>query len=372
MSTSRTLSSKSSLFSLTSNKTNITPPCTPILSTTQFSEQTDLPEPLKVTISSASQTSSTTPINPSGKGTYRTLYYTKYSNNPAFDSDTTPFTVPDSFKFFESNSKATLEHPTMSFVSSTTDFAYLHLELINSCNIPNKYSNSIKSFNSTSNLKSSYGMTLNHQHIDLDLICWKIIVTKAMSQYMGVSGEAIPTDIIHIINPQIRYQRAKSVIGPFPVDRRRRTQRRYLSSNGSQSSLSDSSDTNNEYSISGTVVYKNSRSNSFGSFICSASRRGSSGSISSSHCNNNKNKNGNSNNSNVMAHDDCLSSSNLVQNPQVWIRVPEQELTNAWTALSGFATIIDTGNYGTINVGVRVIRASRYLSSITGPLRNKW
>lgn len=57
--------------------------------------------------------------------------------------------------------------------------------------------------------------------------------------------------------------------------------------------------------------------------------------------------------------------------PQVWIRVPEPDLTTVWTALSGFEAMLDTGNYGVIAAGIRVVRASRYLTT-NGPLRSKW
>lgn len=239
-----------------------------------------------------------------------------------FNSETSPFIVPQSFQF---HAAAHNHQHVMSFAASPADFAYLHLELISNSSI--------------SKPSSSYQLT--HKHIDLDLICWKIIVTKALSQYLGLSGDAVQADIIHIINPQHIYNRSKSVIVPTPVSKRKRPQRRFLPSNGSQSSLSDLSDAEPR---SIAHYYRTRRSST-------------------------------SSNTSIKttdSTDDASSSNSTIQNPQVWIRVPEQELTNAWTALSGFVTSIDTGNYGTLNVGIRVIRASRYLSSLTGPLRSKW
>lgn len=274
---------------------------------------------------------------------------TKLPSPRPFASDTTPFVVPSSFQFFASDKhQAPVHHSSMSFAASPTDYAYLHLEVI--CAEPSAPASFSRSrLNSDASFSSTYS---HHQpsvnsHIDLDLICWKIIVTKAMSQHLGLSGTAIPTDVIHIINPP-RYQRNKTVIGPFPLDKRRRPQRRYLSANGSQSSLSDAaSDTSPDPSYP-DIVYKN-KPNSRRSSVSSNNQQ------------------------------DSQSSQAVLQqqqppqlNPQAWIRVPESELTNAWTGLSGFATTVDTGNYGTISVGIRVIRASRYMPSVSGPLRNKW
>ncbi|VVT55829.1 uncharacterized protein SAPINGB_P004759 [Magnusiomyces paraingens] len=254
------------------------------------------------------------------------------SNFSSDSNTTTPFVLPESFKMHIPNRISSSSTSSAStFAASSTDYAYLHLELVSNSTMP-----------------SSQNLQRSHKHIDLDMICWKIIVTKALSHYMGLSGEAIQADIIHIINPQHVYKRTKSVIVPSTSRstlnvHSRRPHRRYLPSNGSLSSLSDLSDNGSD--TSSTTV------------PCSIahyyrSRRESS----------------------VIALDqqNAQEDDDATPKPQVWIRVPEQDLTNAWTALSGFVTTIDTGNYGSLHVGVRVIRASRYLSSISGPLRSKW
>lgn len=291
-------------------------------------------------------------------------YIPKHTASDLCATPTVPFTVPESFQFFDSNiNNPNWSHQSsMSFAISSTDYAYLHLEVVCNdvspatstfshphSNNPNNTASTGKSVNTSiaslsknsDRLSTSQSLYFNSRSFDLDLICWKVIVTKAMGQHLGISGQAIPTDIIHVLNP--RYQRSV-------INKRRRPQRRYLSSTGSQSSLSDSSDISPDPSHP-SIVYK-TRGDSFSKPI---SRR-------SSTCS---------------SEDDCTNNSlqdseKQQQNPEAWIRVPESELTNAWTALSGFATSIDTGNYGTINVGVRVIRASRYLPSVSGSHRNRW
>lgn len=299
-------------------------------------------------------------------------YVPKYANPPpSLCSETVPFVVPESFQFFVlDKNQSLIRQPSISSAPSSTDYAYLHLEVM--CNeaspavsstasttlqsvATRSRGNSIASLSSIAFINQPHHQSHAANHVNLDLICWKVIVTKAMAQQLGASDQTIPTDIIHIINP--RYQRPA-------LNKRRRPQRRYLSSNGSQSSLSDTSDASCDPSHP-TIVYK-TRSDSFNSVSSkSSSRRNSTCSTDEQYS--------------------SMAFSNLEklqqyqqqqqetqQNPEAWIRVPESELTNAWTALSGFATTIDTGNYGTLNVGVRVIRASRYLPSVGGSHRNRW
>lgn len=142
------------------------------------------------------------------------------------------------------------------FTLAAPDFAYLHLEL-----------------------------RTTHDSLEMDLIGWKILITKGMAQFLGHIGESIQTDILHILNP---------------------------------SSATASIDING----------KETKQTKF--------------------------------------------DTTPVETPQVWIRVPETELSNVWAGLSGFTTVLDTGNYGEVEVGIRVLRASRYMMAVTGPLRSKW
>jgi ribonuclease P/MRP protein subunit POP8 len=34
----------------------------------------------------------------------------------------------------------------------------------------------------------------------MDLITWKLVVSKAMSQFLGITGQSIPLDILHVDN----------------------------------------------------------------------------------------------------------------------------------------------------------------------------
>ena len=54
-----------------------------------------------------------------------------------------------------------------------------------------------------------------------------------------------------------------------------------------------------------------------------------------------------------------------------WIRVPANDMSQVWTALSGAATTIDTSN-GSISASINVIRVSRYLAAVIGPKRGNW
>lgn len=44
---------------------------------------------------------------------------------------------------------------------------------------------------------------------DMDLISWKLVVTKAMGQFLGITGQSLPVDILHIDNGG-----SKQSIGP--------------------------------------------------------------------------------------------------------------------------------------------------------------
>lgn len=234
----------------------------------------------------------------------------------------------------------------MSFAVTSTDYAYLHLEVLCSKTSTTSrfYGSNISNPQNTNIAYSQYN-TSPENNIELDLICWKVILTKAMDQQLGISGQAIPTDIIHILNPDQSLQQQSN------LDKRRIPHRRYLASSSSpsdqdQSSLSSSADS----------IVNDNENDSNGNF--------DSASIGGSYANQNSTCGGtpslNPNNQKVQI------------NPEAWIRVPESELTHIWAALSGYATTIDTGNHGTIRVGVRVIRASRYLPSVCGRRRNKW
>lgn len=168
----------------------------------------------------------------------------------------------------------------------------------------------------------------------MDLICWKILLTKGMSQFMGTMGESIPTDIIHISNPE------------------------HISTN-SKGSKSESSSSSSSSRRRHSYNHPKPESDSF---------------LSSGKTSHNKQNSHHSRSSSLSAVDfqSTQQEKEKVIKPHVWIRVPESDLTTVWTALSGFSTSLDTGNYGVIDVGIRVVRASRYLMSITGPLRSKW
>lgn len=179
---------------------------------------------------------------------------------------------------------------TTRFTFSSPDYAYIQLELVKS----------------------------SQDHVEIDLIGWKVLLTKGMSQFLGATGESIPTDIIHIQNP--------SSTATQPVNtsssRHQRHRRRHSYQHHTQFTQIES-------------VSTRERRNSFSA-------------------------------------DEGSSQQASVLSPQVWIRVPESDLTTVWTALSGFTTSLDTGNYGVIDAGIRVVRATRSLMSITGPLRSKW
>lgn len=147
------------------------------------------------------------------------------------------------------------------------------------------------------------------------------MLTKGMSQFLGTMGESIPTDIIHILNPA----------PPVTVD-----------TEGSDQDLIPSKATRSRRR-------RHSYHHATKDMTPQQLRRLSAGALESEYPN-----------------------KQSVAKPQVWIRVPEPDLTTVWTALSGFSTSLDTGNYGVIDAGIRVVRASRYLMSTTGPLRNKW
>lgn len=164
----------------------------------------------------------------------------------------------------------------------------------------------------------------------MDLICWKILLTKAMAQFMGTMGESIPTDIIHILNPASTTSSSASSSNTATATPRRRRH--------SYNNQQNSRNSPNHNTI-------RNRSNS--------------------HC-----PAGNSDSQQSNKHNN--KQQHQVERPQVWIRVPESDLTTVWTALSGFYSSLDTGNYGVIDAGIRVVRASRYLMSTTGPLRSKW
>lgn len=51
---------------------------------------------------------------------------------------------------------------------------------------------------------------------------------------------------------------------------------------------------------------------------------------------------------------------------QCWVRVPEQSLTQVWSALSGATSTIMGSNNDVIEVSIRVVRASRYLVGVAG------
>lgn len=164
----------------------------------------------------------------------------------------------------------------------------------------------------------------------MDLICWKIMLTKGMSQFMGTMGESIPTDIIHILNPEVTAPSSTTSTDSGSKDAKpRRRRHSYHHQSQTFSSAGDSSSSRTQHGRSQSV-------------------------------------------SAITPHQKHRDGPTAVQRPQVWIRVPEPDLTTVWTALSGFSTQLDTGNYGTIDAGIRVVRASRYLTATTGPLRNKW
>lgn len=161
-----------------------------------------------------------------------------------------------------------------------------------------------------------------------------------MSQFLGTMGESIPTDIIHILNPKksevsdVEVDASSVPTAPSDHNRRRRHSYHHYPRTQSPDSLS------------------------FPSTSTSAERA----------CHKNR-----SNSLNAVDGSKSLQKDKIqVAMPQVWIRVPESDLTTVWTALSGFSTSLDTGNYGVIDAGIRVVRASRYLMSTTGPVRNKW
>lgn len=177
------------------------------------------------------------------------------------------------------------------FTFSSPDYAYIQLELVKS----------------------------SQDHVEIDLIGWKVLLTKGMSQFLGATGESIPTDIIHIQNPPL-----PTTTQPVntPSSRHQRHRRRHSYQHHTQFSNIE-------------TTSSRARRNSF-------------------------------------SIDETSSQQTSVKSPQVWIRVPETDLTTVWTALSGFTTSLDTGNYGVIDAGIRVVRATRSLMSITGPLRSKW
>lgn len=287
--------------------------------------------------------------------------YSAYSQSQA----TKPFVVPDSFKFEAKElHEAKMAQTSLSFAASATDFAYLHLEAVNFSKRPSSDKH-------------------HHNIFELDLICWKIILKKALSTYLGISGEAIPTDILNIINPspwslqKYKQQKKKNIIPSsrssnssvynsryFSIwgdpnsnynnkrntrySARARRNRRYLSYTGSESSLSDSAE-----SIFSVSSYTKR-------FLSNCSPQSKNSTL-------NLHQENDTDNSLEEEYDPSI-----VRNPQVWVRIPEQDLTKVWMALSGFSTSIDTGNYGNITVGVRVIRASKYIFSTTGAYRNKW
>lgn len=297
--------------------------------------------------------------------------YSAYNQNQT----TKPFVVPESFQFeAKDKHEAKMVETSLSFAASATDFAYLHIEAINSSKLQQQQ------ISSTSDKYHS-------STFELDMICWKIILKKALSTYLGISGDAIPTDILHIINPSSwalqKYKQRKSIIISSGGNRhfstwdshcnnnsnnrntrysaRARRNRRYLSSTGSESSLSDSAE-----SIFSVSSYTKRFFSSTGEAASSYSQQQQ---PNNALINSSKNrKQYEDENDDMMEEYDP----SIVRNPQVWIRIPEQELTKVWMALSGFSTSIDTGNYGNVNIGVRVIRASKYINSTTGTYRNKW
>lgn len=311
-------------------------------------------------------------------------YIPKHVGNP-LPVDTVPFVVPETFQFFNNTDNSWANQTSLSFATSSNDYAYLHLEVVCSENCSSATSKSslshygtgvihgvgksrtystisLSSTSSISSYGSSTAQTLyypKNRHFDLDLICWKVIVKKALVQYLNICGQTIPSDIVHIINP--RHPR-----NPLhTLDRRRRFQRRHLSSTSSQSSLSDGSDINTDPSYPG-IIYKR-RSDGFIALPNESSSRRSS---TSSNDDINHSKTSNQELQRLKQYQQQQQEAQ--ENPEAWICVPESELTNAWTALSGFVTSIDTGNYGTINVSVRVIRASRYMPSVSRSRRNRY
>lgn len=179
------------------------------------------------------------------------------------------------------------------------------------------------------------------------------MLTKAMARFMGSVGECIPTDIIHILNPPTSTDSTNQSTKSSTIITPRRRRHSY---NNQQSSRTTKSHHQSEQGANANTPLPSSSSSS----SASASRsRSNSIASSSSRLTNNTGTN-------------PSSLQQKVERPQVWIRVPESDLITAWTALSGFYSSLDTGNYGVIDAGIRVVRASRYLMSTTGPLRSKW
>lgn len=162
---------------------------------------------------------------------------------------------------------------------------------------------------------------------------------------MGTMGESIPTDIIHILNPDPHHDTPSSdlettgaVIAASSTASRRR---RHSHHHHHHHPIPTASTSSTQH----THQPGHNRSHSLSTLETEQQQK-------------------------LIRHNS--SSSPLPNKPQVWIRVPEPDLTTVWTALSGFSTSLDTGNYGVIDAGIRVVRASRYLTATTGPLRNKW
>lgn len=189
----------------------------------------------------------------------------------------------------------------------------------------------------------------NHEPIELDLIGWKILLTKGMAQFKGsLDGETIPTDIIHILNPSTLDSGSTAAdrdgFSNSP-DSHSKPQRRRHSYNHEHSSRARPQHQKPRHHHH--ALQQDSEASSL--------QRARSYSVTQ-----------------VDSQPNNTNNTSIIERPQVWIRVPESDLTTVWTALSGFYTSLDTGNYGVIDAGIRVVRASRYLVYPTGILRSKW
>lgn len=184
-----------------------------------------------------------------------------------------------------------------------------------------------------------------NEHVELDFICWKILLTECTTTRLAsnpataaTAGQpSVAVDIIQILNqlpPSQRKDQSNSNKRGWQIRQRRH----------STASSSSSAPAYQHYSKSSSQPPLHSLHEDG-----APRRRGS-----------------------VADQQQQEEQQDLPTSPQVWIRVAEADLTTVWTALSGFRTQLDTGNYGSLKVGIRVVRASRYLVASAGPLKNKW